>query len=54
MTLRKMFYVELFSDFIPRAKKLALELRDKINYRGSVTSMYKIFKSTGFKYRKNQ
>jgi hypothetical protein len=34
-------------------KKLALEVRDKINYSGSVSSMYKILKSNGFKYRKN-
>jgi hypothetical protein len=34
------------------AKKLAIELRDKINYRGSVSSIYKLLKSIGFKYRK--
>jgi hypothetical protein len=32
----------------PTSKKLALKLRDKINYRGSVTSVYKILKSIGF------
>jgi hypothetical protein len=35
----------------PTEKKLALELRDKLNYSGSVLSMYKILKSIGFKYR---
>jgi hypothetical protein len=41
-------------EFPTAAKKLALELRDKINYKGSVSSMYKILQSIGFKYRKNQ
>jgi hypothetical protein len=35
----------------PTEKKLALQLRDKINYRSSVSSIYKILKSVGFKYR---
>lgn len=34
------------------AKKLAFELRDKINYRGSVSSLYNILRNIGFTYRK--
>jgi hypothetical protein len=36
----------------PTAKKLALELRYKINYRGCMSTMYKVLKNIRFKYRK--
>jgi hypothetical protein len=43
MILRKIFYIELFYDEgeFPMAKELALELRDKINCSGFVSSVYK-------------
>jgi hypothetical protein len=50
--LRRTIFGFYDSGEFPTAKKLALELRDKINYRGSVSSMYKILKSIGFRYRK--
>ena len=36
----------------PTAKKLVALMRDKIEYKGSVSSMYTILKSLGFKYRR--
>jgi hypothetical protein len=52
-----MFCVELFSGLFDQGehltmKKLALELRDKINYGCSVSVMYIILKIIGFKDRK--
>jgi hypothetical protein len=50
--LRRTIFGFYDGEEFPAEKKLALELRDKINYRGSVSSVYKILKSIGFKYRK--
>ena len=36
----------------PTAKKLTIAMREKINYKGSVSSMYGILKNLGFRYRK--
>jgi hypothetical protein len=44
--------LELYDGEFPTVKKLALELRNKINYRVCVSSVYKISKTTWFKYRK--
>jgi hypothetical protein len=50
--LRRTIFGFCDSGEFPTAKKPSLELRDKINYKGSVSSMYKILQSIGFKYRK--
>jgi transposase len=50
--LRRTIFGFYDSGELATAKNLAFKLRNKINCRGSVSSMYKILKSTGFKYRK--
>jgi hypothetical protein len=50
--LRKTIFRFCDKGEFPMAKKFALDLRDKINYSRSVSSMHKILKSIGFKYRK--
>jgi hypothetical protein len=50
--LRRSIFGFYDSGEFPTAKKHTLEMRDKINYRGSASSMYKILKSIVFKYRK--
>ena len=37
----------------PTAKKLTFDMREEINYKGSVRSMHRIIKSIGFKYEKS-
>lgn len=36
----------------PTAKKLTMAMREKINYQGSIASMYCILRNLGFRYRK--
>jgi hypothetical protein len=50
--LRRTIFIFCDKGEFPTAKKLVLELTDKINYSSSVESpLYNILKSTGFKYR---
>jgi hypothetical protein len=57
MSSKKMFYIELFSNIMtgkfPTAKKVTSALREKIVYKGSVSSTIKLLKHLGFQYKIN-